>query len=150
MSLRGDLKRVIEQAEEQKANAQRESSSDQNEDIDLATRRESGIGNGQWSKISIVLAFILIAICVTYFSTGLLLKIGIWGAVAVVLFLNRYIGQAYKYQRKPHGPVRPGEMVCPSCGSLQTDQIRDFDSTGSEYLIWNCFNCDHRWGRIQE
>ena len=92
--------------------------------------------------LAIVTTLVLVA---TVFGLGML---GLWAAAGVAgsfgLVLTLVYRRLYRLNR-PRASLKPGEVACPKCRSLQTDQVEEEPEVGRLQTVWVCFRCDHRW-----
>jgi hypothetical protein len=72
------------------------------------------------------------------FGPGLLLATG-FGALLALLY------RRLRRVRVPRVSMHPGEVECPQCGSVQTDQVEKMRPDGEFDTSWVCFACNHRW-----
>lgn len=110
------------------------------DDVDALTR-----ANEPARKIifTILFALLVVACAVIGPTFGLVggLVFGMVGGAALT-------GLYMVTMRSPKG-INPaytaGNVACPSCESMQTDQTYTRGADGGEVLMWACYACDHHW-----
>ena len=92
--------------------------------------------------LSVVLAFLSVVFVFGFSMLGLWAGLGVAGGFGVAL---TWTYGRLRSTRKLRMSLRPGEVVCPQCQSLQTDLSEHVLEDGQIRTVWVCFACDHQW-----
>lgn len=65
--------------------------------------------------------------------------------VALIVVLAAVVVRAYLPDRRARKSIA-GDVECPHCGSLQTDEITKVLPDGSERITMHCFSCGRDFG----
>ncbi len=114
-----------------------------NEPADLKEIHQRGF---KWIMVLLFLltTLLCLGLVVYTFGTGLL---GLFAGFLLAPLMGYRMTQIYLWAtrtRRLRRSLQPGEVECPSCGSLQTDlmDLRQDEEVTQQRL---CFRCDQRW-----
>ncbi|MCA9719562.1 MAG: hypothetical protein H6713_10200 [Myxococcales bacterium] len=92
---------------------------------------------------------LVFAILFVVFVSAPMLLLPLWVGWTLAPVFGGLLWLLYRATTSQAAVTRPartaGAVVCPKCGSQQTDEVDALDDAGELVHDWRCFQCDHQW-----